>query len=127
VDDRTAEPATGRVIVGKPHEVPPGLVHGGVVATLLDRVLARAVRAAGRGGPTTTLTVRYRRPVPLGVRLLLSTEAGEGDGRRTPATARLVAEDDPDTVLAQAEGLLVALRPERSAELSGADRSADGD
>ncbi|MGY1641453.1 PaaI family thioesterase [Geodermatophilus sp. SYSU D00703] len=109
--------ATGRVTVGKAHEGPPGLVHGGVVATLLDHVLARAVRAAGRGGLTATLTVRYRRPVPLGVPLLLSAEAGEADGRRTPATARLVAGDDPDTVLADAEGLFVALRPERSAEV----------
>ena len=55
--------ATGRVTLGKPHEGPPGLVHGGVVATLLDHVLARAVRAAGRGGLTATLTVTYRRPV----------------------------------------------------------------
>jgi acyl-coenzyme A thioesterase PaaI-like protein len=107
--------ATGRVTVGKAHEGPPGLVHGGVVATLLDHVLARAVRAAGRGGLTATLTVRYRRPVPLGVPLLLAAEAGEADGRRTPATARLVAEEHPDTVLAEAEALFVALRPERAA------------
>jgi acyl-coenzyme A thioesterase PaaI-like protein len=106
---------TGRATVGKPHEGPPGLVHGGVVATLLDHVLARAVRVAGRGGLTATLTVRYRRPVPLGVPLLLTAESGKADGRRTRATARLVTEDAPDTVLAEAEGLFVALRPERAA------------
>jgi acyl-coenzyme A thioesterase PaaI-like protein len=111
--------ATGRVIVGKPHEGPPGLVHGGVVATLLDHVLARAARAAGRGGLTATLTLRYRRPVRLGVPLLLAAEVGETSGRRTTATARLAAEDDPDTVLAEAEGLFVALRPERAAGVFG--------
>ena len=117
--------ATGRVTVGKPHEGPPGLVHGGVVATLLDHVLARAVRAAGRGGLTATLTVRYRRPVPLGVPLLLIAEAGETSGRRTTATARLTAEHDPDTVLAEADGLFVALRPARSAEVfASMDRPA---
>ncbi|MEX5718862.1 PaaI family thioesterase [Geodermatophilus maliterrae] len=109
--------ATGRVTVGKPHEGPPGLVHGGVVATLLDHVLARAVRAAGRGGLTATLTVRYRRPVQLGVPLLLSAEVGETHGRRTTATARLVAEDVPEVVLAEAEGLFVSLRPERAASV----------
>ncbi|MGY1661487.1 PaaI family thioesterase [Geodermatophilus sp. SYSU D00705] len=109
--------ATGRVTVGRAHEGPPGLVHGGVVATLLDHVLARAVRAAGRGGLTATLTVRYRRPVPLGVPLLVAAEAGEANGRRTPATARLVPQDDTGTVLAEAEALFVALRPERSAEV----------
>ncbi|TFV65358.1 UNVERIFIED_ORG: PaaI family thioesterase [Bacillus sp. AZ43] len=109
--------AEGRVTVGKAHEGPPGLVHGGVVATLLDHVLARAVRAAGRGGLTATLTITYRRPVQLGVPLLATAEIGEGEGRRTTATARLVAEDDPATTLAEAEGLFVALRPERAADV----------
>jgi len=109
--------ATGRVTVGKPHEGPPGLVHGGVVATLLDHLLARAVRAAGRGGLTATLTVTYRRPVRLGVPLLGTAEIGTVDGRRTTARARLVQEDDPGTTLAEAEGLFVALRPDRAASI----------
>jgi acyl-coenzyme A thioesterase PaaI-like protein len=112
--------ATGRVTVGKPHEGPPGLVHGGVVATLLDHVLARSLRAAGRGGLTATLTVRYRRPVHLGVPLLLTAEMGETDGRRTTAHARLVAEDSPEVVLAEAEGLFVALRAEQAADVFAA-------
>jgi uncharacterized protein (TIGR00369 family) len=109
--------AAGRVTLGKPHEGPPGLGHGGVVATLLDHVLARAVRAAGRGGLTATLTVTYRRPVQLGVPLVATAEIGTTNGRRTTATARLTAEDDPDTTLAEAEGLFVALRPERAADV----------
>ena len=107
--------AEGRVTLGKTHEGPPGLVHGGVVATLLDHVLARAVRAAGRGGLTATLTVTYRRPVRLGVPLLVTGEVATTDGRRTTAVGRLVAEEDPGRVLAEAEGLFVALRPERAA------------
>ncbi|HEX2075525.1 MAG TPA: PaaI family thioesterase [Geodermatophilus sp.] len=107
--------ATGRVTVGKAHEGPPGVVHGGVVATLLDHVLARATRAAGRGGLTATLTVRYRRPVRLGVPLLLTAEIGEAAGRRTTARARLVAEEEPETVLAEAEGLFVTLRADQAA------------
>lgn len=109
--------STGRATFGKTHEGPPGLVHGGVVATVLDHVLARAVRAAGRGGLTATLTVTYRRPVPLGVPVVATAEMGTTDGRRTTATARLVAEDDPGTTLAEAEGLFVALRPERAADV----------
>ncbi|GAB3192057.1 PaaI family thioesterase [Geodermatophilus arenarius] len=112
--------ATGRVTVGKAHEGPPGLVHGGVVATLLDHVLARALRAAGRGGLTATLTVKYRRPVHLGVPLLVTAEMGETAGRRTTAHARLVAEDSPEVVLAEAEGLFVALRAEQAADVFAA-------
>lgn len=109
--------ARGRVTLGKAHEGPPGLVHGGVVATLLDHVLARAVRAAGRGGLTATLTVTYRRPVPLGVPLVVTAEVAGTDGRRTTAGARLAAEADPGRVLAEADGLFVALRPDRAAEV----------
>jgi uncharacterized protein (TIGR00369 family) len=113
-DDGRAE---GRVTLGKPHEGPPGLVHGGVVATLLDHVLARAVRAGGRGGLTATLTVTYRRPVRLGVPLLVTAETGEIDGWRTTARARMVADDDHGTTLAEAEGVFVALRQDRAAEV----------
>jgi uncharacterized protein (TIGR00369 family) len=109
--------AVGRVTIGKPHEGPPGLVHGGVVATILDHVLARAVRAGGRGGMTATLTVSYRRPVRLGVPLVATGEIENVDGRRTTTRARLVAEDDPGTTLAEAEGLFIALRPDRAAEV----------
>jgi acyl-coenzyme A thioesterase PaaI-like protein len=104
--------ATGRVTLGTPHEGPPGVVHGGVVAMLLDHMLARAVRAGGRGGLTATLTVTYRRPVRLGVPLLLTAKMADADGRRTTARARLVAEDDPGTTLAEADGLFVSLRPD---------------
>ena len=109
--------ATGRVTLGKPHEGPPGVVHGGVVAMLLDHMLARAVRAGGRGGLTATLTVTYRRPVRLGVPLLLTAKMADADGRRTTARARLVARDDPGATLAEAEGLFVSLRPDVPADV----------
>jgi uncharacterized protein (TIGR00369 family) len=104
--------ATGYVTLGRAHEGPPGLVHGGVVAALFDHMLARAVRAGGRGGLTAELTIAYRRPVRLGVRLLLTAKLVDADGRRTTARARLVAEDDPGTTLAEADGLFVTVRPD---------------
>lgn len=120
VEDFPAEGrCAGRVTLRKAHEGPPGLVHGGVLATILDHVLARAARIAGRGGLTASLTVRYRRPVPLGVPLVVTGELGEVDGRRSTAVARVVAADDPDTTLAEGEATLVALRPERAADVFG--------
>jgi uncharacterized protein (TIGR00369 family) len=117
--------ATGHVTFGKPYEGPAGVVHGGVVATLFDHMLARAVRAAGRGGMTAELTVSYRRPVRLGVPLLVTAKIGDADGRRTTARARIVAEDDPGTTLAEAEGSFVSLRPDVSPDLF--PRRGDGD
>ena len=107
----------GRVTVGKKHEGPPGLVHGGILALLLDHVLARSARASGHGGLTATLTVTYRRPVHLGVPLIVTGELGSVDGRRATATARIVAADDPGTTLAEGEAVLVALRADRASEV----------
>jgi uncharacterized protein (TIGR00369 family) len=119
--------ATGRVVVGQAHEGPPGLVHGGVVAALFDHMLARAVRAGGRSGLTAELTVTYRRPVRLGVPLVLTAKLGDADGRRTTARARLVAEDDPGTTLAEADGLFVTLRPDVTPDAFSPSRLDDGD
>ena len=51
----------------------PGVLHGGVQATLLDEAMGHAIHA-GDGGPeldvvTLDLRVRYRRPAPTGVDL----------------------------------------------------------
>jgi acyl-coenzyme A thioesterase PaaI-like protein len=107
----------GEVTLGKPYEGPPGLVHGGFTATLLDHALARSARSAGHGGLTATLSVRYRRPVPLGTALVVRAELGTTEGRRATATATLTTAADPDTVLAEGEAVLIALRPERAAEV----------
>jgi hypothetical protein len=55
--------------------------------------------------------------VRLGVPLLATAEIDTADGRRTTARARLVEENDPGTTLAEAEGLFVALRPDRAAQV----------
>jgi acyl-coenzyme A thioesterase PaaI-like protein len=108
---------SGRATLGKPYEGPPGLVHGGFTALLLDHVLARAARSAGHGGLTSSLTVRFRRPVPLGVPLVLTGQLESVDGRRATSRATLAAADDPGTTLAEGEALLVALSAERAAEV----------
>ncbi len=45
---------------------PEGQVHAGVSAMVLDQVLGEAAGAGGGPGMTGTLTIRYRRPTPLG-------------------------------------------------------------
>ncbi|WP_235736524.1 PaaI family thioesterase [Nocardioides alcanivorans] len=52
--------------LGAAYEGPPGLVHGGVSALVLDQVAGEAAAAGGTPGMTGTLTLRYRRGTPLG-------------------------------------------------------------
>ena len=110
----------GEVTLGKAYEGPPGHVQGGVSAALLDHALGRAARSGGHGGLTASLTVRYRRPVPLGTPLVVQAEIQGTEGRRASTTATVTAAADPATVLAEGEAVLVGLRPERAAQVFAA-------
>lgn len=64
--DTEQQRAWAEVVLGAQYEGPPGLVHGGVSALLLDQVAGEAASAGGRPGMTGTLTLTYRRGTPLG-------------------------------------------------------------
>lgn len=46
-----------------------GIVHGGIVSTLLDEIMARYIHAKGVNAVTARLEVRYRHPTPIGQEL----------------------------------------------------------
>ena len=62
----------GTVVLGKAYVGPPGTAHGGVVAGLMDQMLAATGQRFRAGGVTARMTVEFRRPTPLGVRLDLT-------------------------------------------------------
>jgi acyl-coenzyme A thioesterase PaaI-like protein len=103
LDDDTVE---GEVTLTRVHEGPPGWVHGGIVALLLDQLLGHAIAAAGQPGMTAELRVRYRRPTPFGVPLRLSAAFVHTEGRTIHGTGRIEADG---VVTADASG--VFLRP----------------
>src|SRR3546814_14207170 len=55
----------GVVTLGLPYQGPPGHVHGGVSAMLLDHVLGVSNAWAGTSGMTARMTLNYHRPTPL--------------------------------------------------------------
>jgi acyl-coenzyme A thioesterase PaaI-like protein len=90
------------------HEGPPGGVHGGWVATLLDQLLGIANIASGNPAMTGELTVRYRKPTPIGVPLVLTARTDAVDGRRVETSGEITADG---VVTAEAVGLFI--RPNR--------------
>lgn len=93
--------------LGALHEGPPGLVHGGVSALILDQVLGEAAAAAGAPGMTGRLRLSYRRPTPLGD---LSAEAWTEhvEGVKTVVTGRICDANGDPTV--EAEGTFILPR-----------------
>lgn len=95
------------------HEGPPGGVHGGFVAALLDQLLGTANIVYGVGAMTAGLNVRYRRPTPIGVPLTLTARTDRIEGRKIFATGEITADG---VVTAQAEGIFIRPTQERLAQ-----------
>ncbi|QIX25453.1 PaaI family thioesterase [Nocardioides sp. JQ2195] len=92
--------------LGAAYEGPPGLVHGGVSALILDQVCGEAAAAGGSPGMTGRLTLTYRRGTPLGD---LHAEGAivKVDGVKTYVEAHIADAEGP-TVLA--EGIFILPR-----------------
>jgi acyl-coenzyme A thioesterase PaaI-like protein len=74
-------------------EGPPGVVHGGVIATFFDSVIQHHNCDAGVAGKTRSLHVRFRRPTPLDVRLAFEIDR-QADERLITSEARLLLEGE---------------------------------
>jgi acyl-coenzyme A thioesterase PaaI-like protein len=91
--------------LGEAYEGPPGLVHGGVSALILDHVLGSAGGAGGRPGMTGTLRVRYRRPAPLHRPLVVRAWIEHAEGRKTTIAGEIARADG--RVCVEASGLFI--------------------
>ncbi|MBI3910564.1 MAG: PaaI family thioesterase [Armatimonadetes bacterium] len=69
-----------------------GIVHGGIVATLLDEAMAYAAISLGRWTVTAEMTVRYLKPARIGERLILTGEVIRNTSRLAECTAELCTE-----------------------------------
>jgi acyl-coenzyme A thioesterase PaaI-like protein len=95
---------SGEVTLGLAYEGPPGCVHGGMSALLLDHLFGAANYWAGAIGPTAQLTLRYERPTPLFTPLTLSARQESADGRKLRTTGTISADGK---VCVRAEGLFI--------------------
>lgn len=57
---------------GPEHQSYNGIMHGGLISTLLDEIMARYLYAKGLNAVTAKLEVRYRQPTPIGENLTIS-------------------------------------------------------
>ncbi|MBI3872606.1 MAG: PaaI family thioesterase [candidate division Zixibacteria bacterium] len=65
------------------HQGYPGIYHGGLVATLLDEIMAKSVLAQKRYTMTAEISVRYKKAIPTGSRLRLVGRVTRVHGRLT--------------------------------------------
>ena len=97
------------VTVGEVFEGHPGYLHGGIIATLLDETMSKAVRDRGLTAMTRHMEVDYRRPVPSGAPLRLEGRVVHDEGRKHWTEARIL--DAKGIALAGGKGVFVEIRP----------------
>jgi acyl-coenzyme A thioesterase PaaI-like protein len=94
------------VVLGAAHEGPPGRVHGGMLALLLDHLMGVTASHRQRPAMTGTLTMRYVRATPLGA-IHLEGRIDRFEGWKTIVLATV---SDAEGVTVEAEGIFVMPR-----------------
>ena len=89
-------------------EGPPGYLHGGILATLLDETMSKAVRARGLTAMTRQMEIDYLRPVPSCVPLRMEGRVVRTEGRKHWTEAKIL--NVKGTALAEGKGLFVEVR-----------------
>lgn len=95
-------------VLGAAYEGPPGNVHGGVCALVLDHVLGAVAHQPNRPAYTGTLTLRYRRPTPLMRPLRAQAHIDRTEGVKAFVVGHLA---DQEGVTVEAEGIFIHAKP----------------
>jgi uncharacterized protein (TIGR00369 family) len=86
-------------------EGPRSYVHGGVIATLLDEAMSKAVRASGVTAMTRQMEIEYLRPVPSGAPVRIEGRVLRREGRKHWTAAKIM--NSGGSTLAEARGLFI--------------------
>lgn len=94
-----------------------GLLHGGILSSLLDEVMIKAVLAKGIFCLTAELAIRYKKPVAVSDKLSLSGHIQKENGR--VYTTKGFAKNQRGEIVAEAEGKYFIPKPEDLEKLKG--------
>ena len=95
---------------GEAHQGWPGIVHGGIIATLLYEVMENLPYYAGQVAMMRGMRTRFRRPALTGERITAAAWLTSGAGREMRAQAQLTRGEGE--LIAEGSAELVALREE---------------
>jgi len=100
------------------HQGYPGRMHGGVITAIMDETMGRAImipHGEAIWGVTAELSVRFRRPVPLGVELTAVGRIVSEKSRTFEGTGELYLPDG--SVAVEGSGKYVMLDIQKIADL----------
>ena len=84
-----------------------GIIHGGIIATILDEAMVKLAFELGFNSVSANLNINLKKPVKPGERVVVTGEIIREFERKLKARAQLRKEDG--TLAAEAEGILVKI------------------
>lgn len=120
-DDATRR-IRGAFRLGADYQGGMGFVHGGIVATLLDEVMAKVSRFNGDHAVTAELTIEYVKPVPVDGELVVEGWEVERNGRSLLREGEI--RDASGAILARGKARFVQVDLERLRRKLGAREQA---
>jgi uncharacterized protein (TIGR00369 family) len=97
-----------RFVPKKEHQGYMNIIHGGIIATLLDEVMVKLAIALHMPAVTAQMDIRLKKALPVGQQITVSAEMNSVTNRLLEASARAVTDDD--IIVAEATGKLVRIK-----------------
>jgi uncharacterized protein (TIGR00369 family) len=85
-----------------------GVIHGGIIATLLDEVMAKIILSKDLVAVTADLSVRYRKSLPVGAQVKITGEITLQKSR-TIHTKAVIA-DENGTIYAESTAVYIVVK-----------------
>ncbi len=116
-----------RVTLGDEYQSYPGIAHGGILATILDETMGRAILAEDGADDidrarfmfTVKMETRYRKPVPLNEEFVVQGWVEKDRGRTVQVGGKVILPDG--TVAVEASATLVDIPREQVDEMLTTD------
>ena len=99
----------GRFRLGPEYQGAPGMVHGGIIATVLDEAMGKASRFSEVATVTAELTIEYLRPVRIGEEIVVEGYQQERNGRELLHCGEI--RNAAGQLLARGRGRFVVINP----------------
>jgi acyl-coenzyme A thioesterase PaaI-like protein len=114
IDDESGDVSTSWT-PSQVHQGYGGIVHGGIISTVLDEVMGWELSSKGIWAVTAKLNVQFRKPVEVGVATTATARIASDQGRKVDLEAVLMRASDLRP-LATASGLFIRVPPEKAME-----------
>ena len=109
--DEASRQAVCHFKLSRKYTGPPGYSHGGIIATILDEAMGKVNKFRNVLALTSSMEIKYLKPVPLGQALIVTAQEQSVDGRRHINTAEI--SNAKGEVLARSTGTFIAIDPEK--------------